>query len=52
MILTPKEEMLEIADRIGDLPLMELFWDMFNGLSQAKQKLYVIKAKEIERNKR
>lgn len=41
------EEMSEIADQIGDMYLMAMFWDMFEDLSAAKQKIYIERAKDI-----
>jgi hypothetical protein len=41
------ETMSEIADQIGDMYLMELFWNMFEDLSAVKQKVYIERAKDI-----
>lgn len=41
------DTLLELAENIGDLYLMELFWDMFNDLSETKQKKYIERVKEI-----
>jgi hypothetical protein len=45
-----KQELQEIADHIGDLYLMEMFWDMFDMLSESKQKIFIKQARAIEHN--
>lgn len=46
-----REELEKIAERIGDLYLMEMFWSMFDDLNVAKQKKYIEWAKRIEAEK-
>jgi|GEM_PF-2464640 len=45
-----RKELEEIAERIGDMYLMEMFWDMFDMLPESKQKIFIKQAKEIEKN--
>lgn len=45
-----REKLQEIADRIGDMYLTEMLWDMFDDLSEQKQKTYIAQALRIERN--
>lgn len=45
-----RQELEEIAERIGDMYLMEMFWNMFDKLSESKQKIFIKQAKEIEVN--
>jgi hypothetical protein len=47
-----RKELEEIAERIGDMYLMEMFWDMFDMLPESKQKIFVKQAREIEKNVR
>lgn len=42
-----REELQKIADIGGDLILMEMFWDMFDGLSVTMQKTFIERAKTI-----
>lgn len=45
-----REVLERIADNLGDLYLMEMFWDMFSDLSATKQKYYIERAERIEQN--
>jgi len=47
-----REKLQQIADNIGDLYLMEMFWSMFDDLSESKQKTYITWAKRIENENR
>lgn len=42
-----RAELDRISDYIGDMYLMEMFWDMFDDLSIANQKKYIERAKRI-----
>ena len=45
-----REQLEEIADRIGDLNLMAMFWTMFDDLSEKKQQSYIKWALNIEQD--
>ena len=45
-----RQELEKIADNIGDMFLMEMFWSMFDELTVSKQKIFIKQAKEIEKN--
>jgi hypothetical protein len=45
-----RKQLEVIAEHIGDMYLMEMFWDMFDDLSEANQKHYIKRALEIKKN--
>ena len=45
-----REKLDEIADHIGDMYLMEMFWDMFDDLSEKNQRYYIERAERIKNN--
>jgi len=44
------KEIEEIAERIGDTYLTEMFWSMFKDIPVSKQGYYIEWAKRIENN--